>query len=147
MCGNVPNWKHFSMTASDKRKQQWRDASRKRKQKIRTLKLESPKQYERIRTGLDRSKQKVYTNTVNSGQNDMKLKRYIRALNKFQKNRAVIMRRIKNTRKVSLNLACNSRQNLRDVWPTTWSNVFNYYETIWDLWWWFLGRPRNLYQL
>ena len=124
------------MTASDKRKQQWRDASRKRKQKIRTLKLESPKQYERIRTGLDRSKQKVYTNTVNSGQNDMKLKRYIRALNKFQKNRAVIMRRIKNTRNLSLNLAIEKAkrnkadtkglESLRDMVELQMPNFFFY---------------------
>ena len=103
--GYVNSWKdshiHF-MTASEKRKKQWKQASRNRKEMIKTYKLSTPKKYQQARVGLNRSNRKVYSNKVNSGSAPAKLARYHRLLNKFDKNRRLIEYKIDTTRDRSL---------------------------------------------
>ena len=93
------------MTESEKRKIQWRDASRRRKETIKTYKLSNTKKYTQVRAALSRSKRKIYSKKANAGTSAAKLARYHRTLNKFDKKRRLLAFKMKTTRNRSLNVA------------------------------------------
>ena len=112
----VERFLHIFMTASDKRRKQWKDASRTRKQKIQSYKLSTPKKYQHARTCLNHSNRKVYSKKANSGAPSSKLARYHRLLNKFDRNRRLIQFKINATRDRSLKRAidkakCNTESS------------------------------------
>ena len=103
------------MTVSEKRKKQWKLASRRRKEKIQRLKQSTPKKYSQVRVGLSRSNRKTYSKKANAGSDSTKLARYHRLLNKFDKNRQLIKYKMDRTRNRSLKIALEkSKRNAHD---------------------------------
>ena len=93
------------MIVSEKRKKQWKSASRRRKEKIQRLKQSAPKKYSEVRVGLSRSSRKTYSKKANARSDSTKLARYHRLLNKFDKSRHLITYKMDRTRNRNLKRA------------------------------------------
>ena len=104
----------LKVLVSDKRKHQWKQASRKRKENLQKLKLSTPKKYAKVRVGLNRSSRKLYARKANDGSDETKLARYHCALNKFEKHRNLIEYKLRTTRGRDLSLAMEKSRNNKD---------------------------------
>ena len=86
-----------NMIYSEKRRRQWRDAQQTRRKKLADAKTHDIALYRKSRLRINRSKRKLHAKKSPSTPIQV-LRRYLRLLRMFHKNRFEILRRIRNTR-------------------------------------------------
>ena len=86
-----------NMISSEKRRKQWRDAQQTRRKKLVDAKTHDVALYRKARIRINRNKRKLRAKKSPSTPTQA-LRRYLRLLRMFHKNRFEILRRIRNTR-------------------------------------------------